>query len=188
MVCKDRYEARPKTSTALGPVENSSAPAPPYMDGFHPGTAQKFLGNENENPNTTDRSTPIPLAWEPALQAALGAQDPALRNLALIHLATATAAHVPRVQAECLAHLTYGLEETDFRQFLDLANNPTLPLETRTAFVETTLDIRTPEFSTWFAQQISKGGDPMLSKICQDYLAQKEKAEISEEDSSRGPF
>jgi len=192
MLGKDAYEPRPKTGNhfraALEPVENPSAPAPPYVDGSHSGTAQEFPGNENENPNTTDRSTPIPSAWEPALKAALGAEDPALRNLALVHLATATAAHVPRVQAECLAHLTYGLEETDFRQFLALANNPILPLETRAAFVETTLEIRTPEFSGWFAQQIVRDGDPALSKICQDYLAQKGEVGISEEGSNGSPF
>jgi len=174
--------------SVLEPLDYSPSPSPPPRGGSSAGTTQEFPANEGENLNTTDRATPIPSAWEPALKAALGAQDSALRNSALIHLATATAAHVPRVQAECLAHLTYGLEETDFRQFLALANNPTLPLETRAAFVETTLDIRTPEFAVWFAQQMVKDGDPALSKICQDYLAQKGEAGISEEGSNGSPF
>lgn len=169
-------------------LEKTDPPSFPQQGLFDSRAINELPGNEAEALNTTDRSTPIPPAWESTLKAALWAQDSALRNSALIYLATVTAANVPRIQAECLAHLTYGLEESDIRQFLALANNPVLPLEARIAFVEKTLEIRTLEFSMWFAQEIINSGDATLSKICQDYLVQNRKTAIPDEGFGSGPF
>lgn len=115
-------------------------------------------------------SQPIPIEWENSLFAALELQDMGQRNQALIFLATVTARHVPRIQAECLAHLTFGLGEKDYAAFLALARNRELPLESRLNFVRKTLEIRRPEFSGWLAQNLVNDPQGELASLARNYL------------------
>lgn len=115
-------------------------------------------------------SEPIPTEWESPLFAALELSDMGQRNQALIQLATVTARHVPRVQAECLAHLTFGLEEKNYPAFLALARNRELPLECRVNFVRKTLEIRRPEFSGWLAQNLANDPQSEVAALARNYL------------------
>ena len=118
------------------------------------------------------RAGPIPLEWEGPLFAVLEVEDMDRRNFGLIQMATVTAKGVPRVQAECLAHLTFGLEEKDHSQFLMLARNRSLPLESRLQFLKETFEIRRPEFSEWLAKNLM--GDPQkeISTAALHFLAE----------------
>jgi hypothetical protein len=113
---------------------------------------------------------PIPKEWEDSLCAALELQDMGQRNQALMLLATVTARHVPRIQAECLAHLTFGLQEKDYSAFLMIARNRELPLESRLNFVRNTLEMRRPEFSGWLAQNLVNDPEGELASLARNYL------------------
>lgn len=117
-------------------------------------------------------SEPVPVEWEKPLFAALELTDLGQRNQALIQLATVTARHVPRVQAECLVHLTYGLDEKNYKEFLALARNRDLPLESRVFFVRQTLEIRRPEFSQWLAQNLVNDPQDEISTTARKFLAE----------------
>jgi len=118
------------------------------------------------------RAGPIPLEWEECLFGALDNTDIRQRNSALIQLATVTARKVPRVQAECLAHLTYSLSEADYAQFLSLAKNPSIPVESRVTFVEETFKIRRPEFSEWLAKNLLSQSQDDVSTLALKYLTE----------------
>lgn len=104
--------------------------------------------------SASDISTPVPQVWEAPLLSILDQTNVAFRNQGLINLAIHTAAHVPRVQAECLLHLTYGLADWDYAQFLFLIRNPNLPLSIRSKFFQESLRIRRPEFAVWLAKSV----------------------------------
>jgi hypothetical protein len=118
------------------------------------------------------RSTPIPIEWEDSLFAVLETADMERRNLGLIQLATGSAKLVPRIQAECLAHLTFALQDKDYSQFLFLARNRDLPLESRLQFLEQTFEIRRPEFSEWLAKNLASDPQPEISLAAQRFLAE----------------
>ena len=134
------------------------------------------------------RSTPIPLEWENSLFAVLEIEDMDRRNSGLIQLATVTARDVPRVQAECLAHLTYGLDEKDYAQFLTLIRNPALPLESKMQFLEETLKIRRPEFSDWLAKNLVNDPQPKISEAARRFLAEARVDATHSEKETNGPF
>lgn len=148
------------------------------------------LGNEMSLQSVQDdlRSGPIPLEWEDPLFAVLDTEDMDRRNSGLIQMATVTARQVPRVQAECLAHLTYGLEEKDYPQFLALIRNPGLPLESRMQFLEETLKIRRPEFSEWLAKNLANDPQPEISEAARRFLAEARTNATHSEKETNGPF
>lgn len=117
------------------------------------------------------RTGPLPLEWEDPLFAVLDLKNMDQRNLALIQMATLTAKHVPRVQAECLAHLTFGLGEKDHAHFLSLARNEALPLESRLEFLEETFRIRRLEFSVWVAQNLANDPNYKVASVSRQFLA-----------------
>lgn len=143
--------------------------------------AEPTAGNETipqaeisgEEPGDALRSGPLPVEWEDSLFAVLETKDMSMRNFGLIQLATVTARHVPRVQAECLAHLTYALEEKDYAQFLSLARNEALPLESRLQFLEETFRIRRLEFSVWVAQNLANDPHHEVAAVAKQFLAEQ---------------
>jgi len=165
----------PPPPSPLTPAEPESDSAPadnaPEMS---PATLPPILENRMAfEPVEGDlRSEPIPLEWEGPLFAVLELEDMDRRNFGLIQMATVTAKGVPRVQAECLAHLTFGLEEKDHVQFLMLARNRSLPLESRLQFLKETFEIRRPEFSEWLAKNLT--GDPQkeISTAALEFLTE----------------
>jgi len=156
----EENEADPMLVTE--PTDPSPVSAPPIME-----NPMAFEPVEDDL-----RAGPIPLEWDGPLFAVLELEDMDRRNFGLIQMATVTAKGVPRVQAECLAHLTFGLEEKDHAQFLMLARNRSLPLESRLQFLKETFEIRRPEFSEWLAKNLT--GDPQkeISTAALDFLAE----------------
>ena len=134
------------------------------------------------------RSGPIPIEWEGPLFSVLEMEDMDRRNAGLIQMATVTARQVPRVQAECLAHLTYALEEKDYAQFLALIRNPSLPLGSRIQFLEETLKIRRPEFSEWLARNLVNQPEVEISQASRRFLAEAGAPTPQPEEKAEGPF
>jgi len=120
-----------------------------------------------------DVSTPIPAAWEQPLFSILYQTNAVLRNQGLIYMATSTALQVPRVQTECVRHLTYSLSEAEFAQFIFLANNPLLPIQTREDFLEKSLAIRRTAFSRWLATSLANSPEPSISALANKYLLEQ---------------
>jgi len=167
----------PPPLPAVIPVVEESAPDPEWSnrdeskEGPGPGA---LLDNQMAFQSVEDdlRSTPIPIEWEDSLFAVLETADMDRRNLGLIQLATGSAKLVPRIQAECLAHLTFGLQDKDYSQFLFLARNRDLPLESRLQFLEQTFEIRRPEFSEWLAKNLASDPQPEISLAARRFLAE----------------
>jgi hypothetical protein len=135
-----------------------------------------------------DRTGAIPLEWEKPLFAILDQENMDLRNKGLIQLATVTAKHVPRVQAECLAHLTYSLGESDYKDYLSLARNDSLPIQSRVLFLEQTFEIRPPEFSLWLAQNLAKDTQGNIASLAKQFLIDYQTKALTEKQESSSFF
>jgi len=135
-----------------------------------------------------DRTGAIPLEWEKPLFAILDQENMDLRNKGLIQLATVTAKHVPRVQAECLAHLTYSLGESDYKDYLSLARNDSLPIQSRVLFLEQTFEIRPPEFSLWLAQNLAKDTQGNIASLAKQFLIDYPTKALTEKQESSSFF
>ena len=117
-------------------------------------------------------STPIPEEWETPLFAILQQTNMAVRNQGLLNMATTSAAHVPRVQAECLKHLTYGLSEKNPNDFLAIIRNPAIAIRLRQEFLKETLQIRRKEFTQWLATTLAYDSQPEIAAASRFYLNQ----------------
>lgn len=115
-------------------------------------------------------SAPVPLEWEQPLFAILNQTNPALRNQGLINMAINTAVHIPRIQAECVKHLTYSLSEEDYAQFLFLIRNPALPIDIKSEFLSDSLRIRRSEFAFWLASSLAHDPQVSIANLAKIYL------------------
>ena len=119
-----------------------------------------------------DFSEPVPEEWETPLFTVLQQTNMAVRNQGLLNMSITSAAHVPRVQAECLKHLTYGLSEKDPNQFLTIIRNPVLPIRLRQEFLEETLRIRRKELTHWLASTLAYENQPEIATTARAFLSQ----------------
>ena len=150
-------------------VEADSDPKPEYTErteGTHLEPSPSALTPTPAN----DLSSPIPLEWEQPLFAILNQTNPALRNQGLINMALNTALHFPRIQAECVKHLTYSLSEEDYAQFLLLIRNPALPVDIKSEFLSDTLRIRRSEFAFWLASSLANDPQVSVASLAKIYL------------------
>lgn len=121
--------------------------------------------------NTSDNfSNPIPQEWEAPFFGVLQQTNLSLRNQGLIQLAVNTAARVPRIQAECLRHLTYSLSENDYPLFLFLIRHPALPTEIKASFFAETLNLHKESFAHWLANSFANDRNPRISAVARNYL------------------
>jgi len=150
-------------------VEADSDPEPEYperTEGTHPEPSPSSFAL----PPANDLSSPIPLEWEQPLFAILNRTNIALRNQGLVNMALNTAVHVPRIQAECVKHLTYSLSEEDYAQFLLLIRNPALPLDIKSEFLSDALRVRRSEFAFWLASSLANDPQVAIASLAKDYL------------------
>jgi hypothetical protein len=154
------------------PVENTEpTPEPPTSNFANRVTSRAGQFTMQPDP-TDDFSEPIPEEWETPLFAVLQQTNMALRNQGLLNMAINSAAHVPRVQAECLKHLTYGLSDKDPNQFLTIIRNPALPIRLRKEFLEESLRIRQRELAHWLASTLAYESQHEISTLARYYLNQ----------------
>ena len=85
-------------------------------------------------------------------------------------MALNTAVHVPRIQAECVKHLTYSLSEEDYAQFLLLIRNPALPVDIKSEFLSDALRVRRSEFAFWLASSLANDPQVAIASLAKDYL------------------
>ena len=154
------------------PVENTEpTPEPPTSNFANRVTSR--AGHFTMQPDPSDDfSEPVPEEWETPLFAVLQQTNMALRNQGLLNMAINSAAHVPRVQAECLKHLTYGLSEKDPNQFLAIVRNPSLPIRLRQEFLEETLRIRRKELTHWLASTLAYENQPEIATTARAFISQ----------------
>lgn len=115
--------------------------------------------------------TPIPLELENAIASILLEQQRMeTRNLRLADLASNQAAGVPRVQQECLMHLSFSLPEQEPDTFFALCSSQKIPPELRREFLDRVLTIRPTTLCVPLCERILQHGDFGLAEIAQDYL------------------
>jgi hypothetical protein len=184
-------DASQQIASAIPPHSQASNPRHDFSKEVSDDSKSNFAKSSEialEVSDENDRTGAIPLEWEKPLFAILDQENMDLRNKGLIQLATVTAKHVPRVQAECLAHLTYSLGETDYKDYLSLARNDSLPIQSRVLFLEQTFEIRPPEFSLWLAQNLAKDTQGNIASLAKQFLIDYQTKALTEKQESSSFF
>jgi len=184
-------DASQQIASAIPPHSQASNPRHDFSKEVSDDSKSNFSKSSEialEVSDENDRTGAIPLEWEKPLFAILDQENMDLRNKGLIQLATVTAKHVPRVQAECLAHLTYSLGESDYKDYLSLARNDSLPIQSRVLFLEQTFEIRPPEFSLWLAQNLAKDTQGNIASLAKQFLIDYPTKALTEKQESSSFF
>jgi hypothetical protein len=135
--------------------------------------------SSEERPNANeDMANPLPIEWEDSffsiLNNSTSRED---RNTKLILFATTSAKYSPRVQQECLSHITYGLTENDGDLALQVLKDDRIAISARRQMFKDLLKIRSDDFCYYLSSGLVSVGDQGISSEAKANLLKYVKSE-----------
>ena len=117
--------------------------------------------SSEERPNANeDMANPLPIEWEDSffsiLNNSTSRED---RNAKLIIFATTSGKNSPRVQEECLSHITYGLSDAESDLALQVLKDDRIAVNARRQMFKDLLKIRSDDFCYSLSSSLISVGD-----------------------------
>ena len=116
---------------------------------------------------------PLPVEWEDSLFDILdNSKSREDRNSRLYLFATTTALNLPRVQEECLAHLAFGIKDSEKEFALQILKDLRISDSARTLMFEDMNKIRPDELMYFLSSNLAKSlpSSVLKQKVAQSLL------------------
>ena len=135
--------------------------------------------SSDESSNGSEGMTgPLPNEWEDSFFSILNnSSSREDRNTKLILFATTSAKNSPRVQQECLSHITYGLTENDGDLALQVLKDDRIAISARRQMFKDLLKIRSDDFCYYLSSGLVSVGDQGISSEAKANLLKYVKSE-----------